>query len=156
GGSSSAAEWSALLEPAPMGQWAASRPDDPPMGAAIQMWQGDANAIRQSRPIFIGFPHDEGVRRNGGRPGAAAAPNGIRSWLAQLSSWDAESSINLPSCLDLGNVGRGMPLEAAQIALGQIVGAILGRGAIPIVLGGGHETAYGHYLGYVACGRQVG
>jgi formiminoglutamase len=27
---------------------------------------------------------------------------------------------------------------------------------VPIVLGGGHETAYGHYLGYVAAQRRVG
>jgi formiminoglutamase len=49
-----------------------------------------------------------------------------------------------------------MPLEAAQSALGQVVAAVLCRGAIPVVLGGGHETAYGHYLGYVASGRRVG
>jgi formiminoglutamase len=156
GGSSSAAEWSTLLEPAPTGQWAASRLDDPPLGAAIELWQGDDNAIRPGRPVLIGFPQDEGVRRNGGRPGAAEAPNEIRRWLARLSRWDAESAVKLMSPLDLGNLGRGMPLEVAQSALGQAVAAILGRGAIPLVLGGGHETAYGHYLGYVMCGRQVG
>ena len=26
---------------------------------------------------------------------------------------------------------------------------------MPIVLGGGHETAYGHYLGYVRAGRET-
>jgi len=156
GGSSNVAEWSTLLEPAPTGQWAASRPDDPPLGAAIELWQGDENAIRPGRPVLIGFPQDEGVRRNGGRTGAAEAPDQIRSWLARLSRWDAESGVELTSPVDLGNVGRGMSLETAQIALGQVVAAVLGRQAIPIVLGGGHETAYGHYLGYVGCGRRVG
>ena len=30
---------------------------------------------------------------------------------------------------------------------------MLAAGAFPIVLGGGHETAYGHFLGYVRAGR---
>jgi formiminoglutamase len=31
----------------------------------------------------------------------------------------------------------------------------LRRGAFVIVLGGGHETSYGHFLGYAGSGRQV-
>jgi formiminoglutamase len=33
---------------------------------------------------------------------------------------------------------------------------VLRSGAVPIVLGGGHETAFGHYLGYVNAGIPVG
>src|SRR5207248_2165684 len=40
--------------------------------------------------------------------------------------------------------------------LGEVVAAVLHSGAVPIVLGGGHETAYGHYLGYVAVGVTPG
>jgi formiminoglutamase len=32
----------------------------------------------------------------------------------------------------------------------------LATGAVPVVLGGGHETALGHYLGYGAAGKEVG
>src|SRR5262249_31921284 len=32
---------------------------------------------------------------------------------------------------------------------------ILWRGAVPVVLGGGHETALGHYRGYVRAGCPV-
>ena len=42
-----------------------------------------------------------------------------------------------------------------QAALGEVVAAILQTGAIPIILGGGHETAYGHYLCYVAAGIRT-
>lgn len=38
-------------------------------------------------------------------------------------------------------------MEAAQQQLGEAVTAILSKGAKPIILGGGHETLYGHYLG---------
>jgi formiminoglutamase len=37
-----------------------------------------------------------------------------------------------------------------------VAAAVLQAGAVPIVLGGGHETAYGHYLGHVAAGLPVG
>jgi formiminoglutamase len=58
--------------------------------------------------------------------------------------------VGLPP-LDLGNL-RPAPLEAAQQHLGRVVGELLRAGAVPVVLGGGHETAYGHFLGYVAAG----
>jgi formiminoglutamase len=47
-------------------------------------------------------------------------------------------------------------LEDSQAALGDVVGGILGQGALPVILGGGHETAYGHYLGYLGDSRPVG
>jgi formiminoglutamase len=56
----------------------------------------------------------------------------------------------------MGNVRIEGSLEETQAALGEVIGAILRAGAVPIVLGGGHETAYGHYLGYVAAGLPVG
>ena len=31
--------------------------------------------------VLVGFPHDEGVRRNGGRVGAAKAPDVVRKWV---------------------------------------------------------------------------
>jgi formiminoglutamase len=57
--------------------------------------------------------------------------------------------------LDLGNIRVGPELEQAQRRLGEVVAAVLRAGAIPVVLGGGHETAYGHYLGYVGAGIDV-
>jgi formiminoglutamase len=108
------------------------------------------------RPILVGFPQDEGVRRNEGRPGAAQAPAAIRHWLYRLTPWDAVHDSDLASLdlLDLGNVRIDGDLEASQQALGEVIAAILTAGSVPIVLGGGHETAYGHYLGYVLAGRE--
>jgi formiminoglutamase len=105
-------------------------------------------------PVLIGFPCDEGVRRNKGRPGSAGAPDGIREALYRLTSWDGVTGVDLAGSvlLDLGNVRVGPELERAQRRLGEVVAAVLRAGAIPIVLGGGHETAYGHYQGYVGAG----
>ncbi|QTD39429.1 formimidoylglutamase [Sporosarcina sp. Te-1] len=93
---------------------------------------------------LIGFVCEEGVRRNKGRLGAAAGPDALRAELAKLP-WRMNEGKRL---LDLGNViCDGERLEEAQRNLGDAVADALSNNSIPIVLGGGHETAYGHYLG---------
>src|SRR5699024_5600537 len=42
---------------------------------------------------------------------------------------------------------EGEDLEGAQAEMGKTVAHLLQKGATPIILGGGHETLYGHYLG---------
>jgi len=133
--------------------------DDPRLGEIVRRRAGGAVEFASGQPILLGFACDEGVRRNGGRPGAALAPDAIRRQLYRFTTWDppcpeANSGVELArlSLLDLGNVRFVSDLEATQEHLGAAVGAALQAGAIPVVLGGGHETAYGHYLGYAAAG----
>jgi len=157
GASSSAAAWSALLEPTAPPTDLPRRPDDPRLGAVTECWNGALAALRPGRAVLVGFPQDEGVRRNQGRPGAAAAPRAIRRWLGRLTPSDACANLDLRADppLDLGDVRVTADLEASQAALGVVLGELLRRQTVPIVLGGGHETAYGHYLGYVAAGLPV-
>jgi formiminoglutamase len=133
------------------------RPDDPRLGECVEFWREGAPPVRPGRPVLLGFPQDEGVRRNQGRPGAAAAPAAIRHWLYRLTPWDAVKGVNLAALhlLDLGDVRISGTLEESQQALAEVVAAIVTANSVPIVLGGGHETAYGHYLGYVYAGREV-
>ena len=158
GGSSSEAGWYTRLDPAEPPQDTLRRPDDPRLGEVTEFWQSGPPVLTPGRPLLIGFPQDEGVRRNGGRPGAAEAPNEIRRWLYRLTPWNCQANIPLTglSALDLGNIRISGELESTQTALGEIVAAALASGAIPIVLGGGHETAYGHFQGYAAARRKVG
>jgi formiminoglutamase len=157
-GSSSAAGWSTKLERLPRREDLVRRPDDPQLDEVIESWRGDPAALRPGRAVLVGFPQDEGVLRNHGRTGAADAPHEIRRWLYRLTPWDGAADIDLTGHppLDAGNVRIAGNLEETQEALGIVVAAILESGAVPVVLGGGHETAYGHYLGYVAAGQTVG
>jgi formiminoglutamase len=151
GASSSVAAWYTLLERAPTEKAAALvRADDPRLGEIIEYWDGDPRALRAGRAVIVGFPQDEGVRRNGGRVGAARAPDEIRQHLYRLTTFHAKEQVSLADCppLDAGNVRIAGTLEHTQEALGSVVAGILTSGAVPVVLGGGHETAYGHYLGY--------
>lgn len=93
---------------------------------------------------FIGFCSDEGVRRNLGRTGAAKGPESIRKEMSNLPC-SFSQRIRL---FDAGDIYvRDGGLEAAQEELGKAVALILSEGLFPIVLGGGHETTFGNYLG---------
>lgn len=161
GGSSSAAGWFTLLEPVAQPTDSPRRPDDPRLGEVVEFWKGDREALRPGRAVILGFPQDEGVRRNGGRVGAAEAPGEIRRWLYRLTPWHPrwgpckEVDLSIQPPLDAGNVRIAGTLEETQENLGTVVGELLKAGTVPVVLGGGHETAYGHYLGYVGSGIKV-
>jgi formiminoglutamase len=157
GASSSAAGWSTLLDPAVPPELP-QRSDDPRLGQCVRFWSAGSPVLRENQPVLVGFPQDEGVRRNLGRPGAAEAPNAIRHFFYRLTPWDATTGVDLAGLdlLDIGNIRITGTLEQSQEALAEVVGAILAAKAVPIVLGGGHETAYGHYLGYVRAGLPVG
>src|SRR5262245_4026477 len=156
GGSSSAAWWSSRLEPVRPDE-TPRRPDDPRLGERAEFWQEGVPALKPGRAVLVGFPEDEGIRRNLGRPGAAEAPTEIRRWLYRLTPWhglsDTDLTLNPP--LDAGNVMITGDLETAHAAMAEVVGGVLATGAVPVVLGGGHETAYGHFLGYVAARKNV-
>ncbi len=100
------------------------------------------NTSQHATYAFIGFSSDEGVKRNKGRVGAADAPDLIRAQLANLP-------VHQPVTIaDLGTVvcdsGK---LEAAQAELADQVERCLKQGMKPIVLGGGHEVAFGSFSG---------
>ena len=94
------------------------------------------------RAALLGFVCDEGVIRNNGRPGAKAGPEEIRNALSRLA-WHQHNDI-----VDAGDiVCVNGDLETAQRSFGKRAGLLLNRGYFPIGIGGGHEIAYGHYLG---------
>jgi len=93
---------------------------------------------------LIGFAVDEGVRRNGGRVGAAQGPHTLRSALANMPLLE-ESAL-----WDAGDIScDGSALEQAQEALATQVADTITQGCTPIVLGGGHEMAWGTFQGIV-------
>jgi formiminoglutamase len=91
---------------------------------------------------LLGFACDRGVARNGGRTGAAEGPAAIRDVLCNLPVH------RLTAVADAGDViCVGDELEAAQAQLAERVASLLDAGHFPMVLGGGHEMAYGSYRG---------
>lgn len=95
--------------------------------------------------VLLGFACDEGVRRNQGRIGAAAGPRALRQALANLA-WHGTRPV-----YDAGDVAcPDEDLESAQAALARRVAALIEAGQSPLLLGGGHETAWGSFQGLAA------
>lgn len=93
---------------------------------------------------LLGFCSDEGIRRNAGRVGASEGPAALRAVLKNLPCHFAATT----TLLDVGDViCAGRDLEAAGQDLSKAVLQILCAGIFPIVLGGGHEMAFGHGRG---------
>ena len=93
---------------------------------------------------LIGFKSDKGVYINHGRVGAVEGPQAVRSQLAKLP-WHLGRNVRV---FDVGDIdGPNRSLEQLQQSLARAVKRLRELNLRPIVLGGGHETAYGHYLG---------
>lgn len=93
---------------------------------------------------FLGFCCDEGIRLNRGRSGASDGPDSIRKALSSLPC-DFTKDLLL---YDAGNIlCDDVPLNESQEALADAVAKLKALGCFPIVLGGGHELAYGTWSG---------
>jgi formiminoglutamase len=105
--------------------------------------ENNYDAISTKDFVLHGFAVDEGVRRNKGRLGAKDAPDIIRKNMSNFP-------VILPdfSLLDFGNITcDNGDLENTQNTLAKKVSKVLLKGGKSIVLGGGHEVTYAHYLG---------
>lgn len=142
------AAWSTRYIPPSKAPWQ-GRPDTPPNACIYQLIELiDLNQKlpKITQPLsfgLIGFCCDEGIKRNLGRIGAAEGPRALREQLARL----AVQNPNI-ACFDAGDITcTDEDLEASQQVLGEAVSRLIKAGIIPIVIGGGHEVAYGHYQG---------
>jgi formiminoglutamase len=113
----------------------------------IRMLDLSKDVIPHSAPEqafgLIGFSCDEGIKRNQGRQGAAEGPDTIRQVLAKMPIQNTDFMI-----YDAGTVTcTNGDLEGAQKILGEAVAKLLENNITPIVMGGGHELAWGHFQG---------
>jgi formiminoglutamase len=122
--------------------------DDPRIGHLLGSAGRDPS---DAALVFCGFPVDEGVRRNGGRPGAAEAPDAIRRFLYRLTpdarQADAFAGL-LAGAVDLGDFRTSESLEQDQETFAAAIAPFIRKGTPVIILGGGHETAFTHFLAY--------
>ncbi len=93
---------------------------------------------------LLGFACDEGIIRNFAEPGARFGPIILRQHLGKLCNHLPLNTI----IYDGGDIEcRDHDLETAQQYLADLITLLLENNVKPIVIGGGHETAWGHFLG---------
>ena len=111
-----------------------------------------------SRISLIEFPSDQGVFINGGRQGSSQAPELIKARLYNLTPHPAhfkEHTALLERVWELKRVVCSGDLPADQELLSKKIAGELNRLSIPLIIGGGHETSFGHFMGYAEAGRDV-
>lgn len=95
--------------------------DDPRMGVLLREYS--LAAIEECRTsgltavVVVGFPHDEGVRRNGGRVGAAGGPAAFRQFLPKVRA----SRVLRVWCVGTAGCAAALTVAALFPQLGTVV-----------------------------------
>jgi formiminoglutamase len=124
--------------------------------------------------VLLGIPEDIGIRANYGRPGAASAWNSaIKSianiqhnkfckgnFLLVLGILDFSNEIEQAKNLDFNNTTDRKKLnslvEIIDKEVTHTISIIVKSGKIPIIIGGGHNNAYGNIKGTaLAKGKSI-
>ena len=115
-------------------------------GAAGRRWHQVITPFSPATPpgavVLLGFACDAGVIRNEGRAGAVDGPEALRRALQNMPVHECEA---LADCGDVTCADD--ELEAAQARFSTRITEVLKTGAFPVGLGGGHEIAWGTFLG---------
>lgn len=127
-------------------------PSDPRIGHLIQ-----TSITESTKYAIVGFPSDKGVSLNNGRMGASKGPDAIREQLYKFTAACSKNSIFAcwKKVADIGNCIIKNDLSIDHPTLGTVVSSLFKKGITPIILGGGHETSYGHFLGYLNRNKQI-
>lgn len=131
--------------------------DEPYEDDLARYWYQHIHAFDNQKIALVGFASDQGVNRNQGRIGAKHAPNVIKTAFGKLPislslqrQFDDLSvlvgDIGNIACLDEDTISQGT-LESAQQSYADTISHIIKSGKIAIGLGGGHEIAFGSFVG---------
>ena len=115
--------------------------------------------------VLFGIPEDIGIRANYGRPGAASAWSSAIKSIANiqhnkfckgnqilvLGHLDVSEEMEEVKSLDFNNVAdrikQSQLVEKIDKEVSHIIFNIIKSGKIPIIIGGGHNNAYGNIKG---------
>ncbi len=130
--------------------------NDPCLGELIRT---DCSQVSAGDIIIVGIPTDEGVKRNGGRIGAAQAPDSIRTYLRKLTPiapFETEITVESLRIFDHGNT-TGSSLEDIHSTAKETIRSYTSKGCFVLSLGGGHDITYPAASGVsAAIGKPLG
>ncbi|MGB1287308.1 MAG: arginase family protein [Aggregatilineales bacterium] len=121
-------------------------PNDVRLGEVVMTEQSD---YASAEFVLIGCPQDDGVQRNKGRIGAAAAPAAIRRALYKLV---APANVSL---FDAGNTRIQPSLEETHTVHTGIIRQMIADGKRIISLGGGNDVSYADCAGLAEASETV-
>jgi formimidoylglutamase len=101
--------------------------------------------------VLLGLCNEVGVVANGGRPGAAAGPSAFRAAFGRLPRRVLQGR----NLVDAGDIPASAPYEAFLEGAEAVVSAAIQAGALPLVIGGGHDCSYGVWRGLAKGGATA-
>lgn len=129
----------------------------PPAFKTTAELQATLEEVEPNSFTLTGYPDDEGILKNGGRIGAADAPDRIRNFFYRMTPPALLGSKSTSEIYDLGNLSRhGLDLakrheNARAIALQAHTG-----GQRAITFGGGHDYGFPDAAAYCEWARSRG
>lgn len=168
-----------LFSKSDISEYANFRNGEIKLAERIQLLDENSSWVAQlkqqdSKYVILGLPEDIGVKANMGRPGTATAwPNFLQSflniqhnryckghWITLLGAFDFSEEMQLASQLDatLKDDRKKLYDLVSRIdkEVAHCVSQIVTAGKIPILIGGGHNNAYGNIKGMaLAKGKSV-
>lgn len=93
---------------------------------------------------IIGYRGDKGVKKNKGRIGSSGGPISIRKELMNLPC-NFKNTLKIYDCGDI--ICDDASIEESQQELSNLIERMLELNIFPIVIGGSHEIAFGHFSG---------
>ncbi len=130
------------------------RAGDPRLGEWVKSTQEIEKApLEKESFVILGTPDDTGVVRNLGRPGAKEGPDSIRKHFYKMAQpmdllWERHIEL-----LDVGNTQVSSSILETHQNAQKLSSQISSLGHSLVTLGGGHDVAAPHFLGFVA-GRK--
>lgn len=121
------------------------RQDDTRLAELVQPLT-DVQQINEGAVVILGIPDDRGVAVNHGRIGSRHAPTVFRQCFYRLTLGANNELKDIP-LWDAGDLVLEDHVDATHESLRRAVAALHRRGALVIVVGGGHDASYGGLMG---------
>lgn len=122
-----------------------SRPPDPADPRLAELAKS-GDDVTEGAVAIVGYPDDEGVRLNGGRPGADLGPSEIRRWLYRMTP---HARRTLKPFRDLGDWSAREKLAERHESARAHAADVLKSGNQLLSLGGGNDYAYCDGMGFL-------
>ena len=108
---------------------------------------------------ILGFPFDEGCKRNGGRIGAKNGPSVFREHLYKIGcDPNPECGIKISEKImiyDFGDVDASLDYDASHSKLSQMIEQLMRKQLIPFVIGGSNDESFFNFLGFANYLRSI-
>jgi formiminoglutamase len=106
----------------------------------------DINQANSNSIVILGIPDDRGVVVNHGRMGSRHGPGVFRQFFYRLPLGGQNELANI-ELWDLGDLVLEDHIATTHESLRRVVAALHRRSCTVIVIGGGHDAAYGSLMG---------